>query len=88
MNAAVQSQPQAVSPRTIRRRFWQETGLTRSSIDQIERAQQAAALLGQGVPILDAVDRLGYADQPHMTRALKRFYGQTPAQIARVSSPE
>jgi AraC-like DNA-binding protein len=23
----------------------------------------------------------GYYDQPHMTRALKRFVGQTPAEI-------
>ena len=25
----------------------------------------------------------GYADQPHLTRSLKRFIGQTPAQILR-----
>ena len=24
----------------------------------------------------------GYADQPHLTRSLKRFAGQTPSQIA------
>lgn len=61
-----------------------EAGLTQGSIRQIERAQQAAALLERGVPILDAVYETGYANQPHLTRSLKRFYGQTPAQIARV----
>jgi len=28
------------------------------------------------------VRRAGYADQPHMTRSLKRFVGQRPSQIA------
>ncbi len=31
--------------------------------------------------ILDTVERAGYFDQPHLTRSLKRFIGQTPAQI-------
>jgi AraC-like DNA-binding protein len=88
VKAALQDQPQALSSRTVRRRFLRATGLTLGSIRQIERAQKASALLEQGAPILDAVYQLGYADQPHMTRALKRFIGQTPAQIARVSQLE
>jgi hypothetical protein len=84
VRAALEDQSPHVSSRTVRRRFIRATGLTPGSIDQIERAQQAASLLGRGVPILDAVYQAGYADQPHMTRALKRFYGQTPAQIANV----
>jgi Helix-turn-helix domain len=86
VNAVLQDQPQDVSARTVRRRFLQATGLTYKGIQQIERAQQAMTLLQQGVPILDAVYQLGYADQPHMTRALKYFVGQTPAQIARAMS--
>jgi methylphosphotriester-DNA--protein-cysteine methyltransferase len=77
-----------MSSRTVRRRFLLATGLTPKAIQQIERAQKAAALLEQGVSILDAVYQAGYADQPHMTRSLRRFTGQTPAQIARVSAPE
>ena len=84
VNAVLQDQPQDVSARTVRRRFLQATGLTHKGIQQIERAQQAMTLLQQGVPILDAVYQVGYADQPHMTRALKYFVGQTPAQIARI----
>jgi len=45
-------------------------------------------LLHQGTSILDAVYKAGYFDQPHMTRALKRFTGQTPAQIARLSKSD
>lgn len=75
------------SPRTLRRRFQYATGLTQGAVRQIERARQAVSLLGQGVPILDAVYEAGYADQPHMTRALRRYFGQTPAQIARGTLP-
>jgi AraC-like DNA-binding protein len=75
--------PQEISSRTVRRRFLHSTGLTHKAIQQIERAQQAAALLGQGMSIADATYELGYSDQPHLTRSLKRFLGQTPSQVAR-----
>lgn len=44
--------------------------------------------LKKGISILDTVYLAGYADQPHMTRSLRRFFGQTPSQIARMSQPE
>jgi AraC-like DNA-binding protein len=81
IDAALQNQPQALSLRSIERRFLRATGLTQGSIRQILRAQYAAALLAQGVSILDTVDQAGYFDQPHLTRSLKRLVGQTPAQI-------
>lgn len=86
--AALQEQPQELSLRTVRRHFLYATGLTRKTIQQIERAQRASALLEQGIPLVDVVYQTGYADQPHMTRALKHFIGQTPAQIARTNQPE
>lgn len=78
----------AVSHRTVRRRFLRATGLTPKVIQQIERAQQASALLQTGVPILDTVYQLGYSDQAHLTRSLKRFIGQTPAQLLRTAADE
>ena len=87
VSAVLQDQPQELSIRTVRRRFLRATGLTHSTIRQIERAQQAAALLEQGVSILDTVYQAGYFDQPHLTRALKHYIGQTPAQLLRLSSP-
>jgi hypothetical protein len=83
--SVMQNKPVEVSSRTVRRRFLYTTGLTPKSIEQIERAHMAATLLEQGASILDTAFEAGYADQPHMTRSLKRFYGQTPAQIARES---
>jgi len=56
--------------------------LTRGAIRQIRRAERAVELLGSGVPPLEVARRAGYADQPHLTRSLKRFVGQTPSQIA------
>jgi hypothetical protein len=83
VNAVLQGHPLTLSSRTVRRRFLLATGLTPKTIQQIERAQKVAALLETGTPILDAIYQVGYADQPHMTRSLRRFIGQTPAQIAR-----
>jgi hypothetical protein len=87
VKAVLHNQPPAISSRTVRRRFLLTTGLTPTTIQQIERAQKAAALLENGASILDTVYQVGYADQPHMTRALRRFIGYTPAQIARENMP-
>lgn len=81
VEAALQNQATDLSVRSIQRRFLHATGLTQGAVSQIARARQAAALLRQGVSILDTVDLAGYADQPHLTRALKRFIGQSPAQL-------
>jgi len=88
VDAALQGQLPELSLRSVQRRFLHATGLTHNTVYQIERAGRAMTLLRQGVSILDAVCEAGYADQPHLTRALKRFMGQTPAQIARVTQPE
>lgn len=71
----------SISQRTEQRRFLRATGMSRSTIRQIERVHQAIALLRLGIPILDVGHELGYFDQAHMTRSLKHFAGKTPAQI-------
>jgi hypothetical protein len=78
---ALRGRPGELSPRSVQRRVRRATGLTPIAIRQIERARQAVELLDLGVPIVEAVRRAGYADQAHMTRALRRFVGQTPGQI-------
>lgn len=85
VSAVLQNQPHDLSARTVRRRFFQSTGLTPKQIEQIDRALCAMTLLTKGVPILDVVCDLGYADQPHLTRSLKRFIGQTPGEIVRAN---
>jgi AraC-like DNA-binding protein len=81
VDKVMQELPQAIPSRTVRHRFLRATGLTQSYIRQIERAQQASQMLEAGYSILDTVYHAGYADQPHLTRALKRFIGLTPMQI-------
>ncbi len=88
VEAVLRGEPQALSPRSIQRRFLRATGLTQDSIRQIERARYATTRLQQGVSILDTVDQAGYADQAHLTRSLKHFIGKTPAQIIRKTDPE
>lgn len=88
VNAALQHQSTDLSLRSVQRRFLNATGLTHGAVSQIERARHAAALLRQGVTILDTVELAGYADQPHLTRALKRLVGQTPAQLLPTAQPK
>ncbi|MBI5670187.1 MAG: helix-turn-helix transcriptional regulator [Chloroflexi bacterium] len=88
IEAVLQGQPTELSPRTVRRRFLRATGLTPGTIHQIERARRAVALLRGGMSILDTVYEACYFDQPHLTRSLRHFFGQTPAQILAASRSE
>lgn len=81
--AALSGEKRRGSPRTEQRHFVRATGMTHAAIRQIERARHATTLLRAGRSIGDVVFDLGYFDQAHLTRSLKRFVGQTPAQIAR-----
>jgi hypothetical protein len=81
VNDVLRGHRPALTSRTYQRRFLQATGITHNAIRQIERARHATNLLQQGVSILDAAFVAGYYDQPHLSRALNRLIGQTPAQI-------
>jgi hypothetical protein len=70
-----------LSTRTVERRVARATGLTRGAIRQIHRAQHAVRLLDDGLPPPEVARRAGYTDQPHLTRSLRRFVGQTPSQL-------
>jgi methylphosphotriester-DNA--protein-cysteine methyltransferase len=83
IHTSLRGNPPDLSVRSIQRKFLQTTGLTHGAISQIDRARRATILLQQGASILDAVYQAGYADQPHLTRSLKYYIGQTPAQLIR-----
>jgi AraC-like DNA-binding protein len=87
VDAVLQGYGQVASARAIQYHFLRSTGLRYKTIQQIERARHAKALLEQGVSIADTVLTTGYFDQSHLTNSLKRFLGQTPAQIARGNPP-
>jgi AraC-like DNA-binding protein len=76
-----QAEVDGYSTRTLQRRVARATGLTRRTIRQITRAEAAVEALGRGDSPADAVVTLGYSDQAHLIRSVKRFMGQTPAQV-------
>lgn len=83
VRAVLSGQAPEQTLRTAQRRFLKATGVTCNTIYQIERARRATNLLKHGSSILDAVHEAGYYDQAHLTRSLKHFIGQTPAEIIR-----
>lgn len=78
---ALLRRPRELSLRSTQRHFLRSTGVTYATFRQIERARFATILLKEGVSILDVVSRLGYFDQAHLTRSLRRFIGETPVKI-------
>jgi hypothetical protein len=70
------------SERTLQRRFVAATGLTQGAIRQIQRARNAAVLIREGTPAQEVVHRLGYYDQPHLARSLRRYIGRTASQLS------
>jgi len=60
--------------------------IRKTSISRFSRT--LGTLVTSGVPILEVVHLAGYFDQPHLTRSLGRFIGQTPAQLLHHSRPE
>ncbi|SNT60267.1 Helix-turn-helix domain-containing protein [Asanoa hainanensis] len=70
-----------VSTRTVERRFRTATGLTQGAVRQIERAREASFLLAAGATVADVVTKLDYFDEPHLSRALRRFVGRAPGQL-------
>jgi hypothetical protein len=55
--------------------------MTQGAVRQIERARGASALLAAGIPVSDVVSKLGYFDEPHLARALRRYVGRTARQL-------
>lgn len=88
IEAALHGQITDLTPRSVQYHFLQATGITQNMARQIERARYATLLLQQGVSIPDTVLKAGYYDQPHLTRSLQRFIGQTPAELLHHSRPE
>jgi AraC-like DNA-binding protein len=87
IDAALRDELADVPARTVRYHFRHSTGLRQKHIRQIERAQHAVDHLHQGHSILDTACELGFADQAHLTRSLKRFLGYTPREVLASPAP-
>jgi AraC-like DNA-binding protein len=85
--AALRGQAPATSRRSVQRHVSSATGLSANRIRQIVRARTAAERLQRGESILDVAHDMGYADQAHLTRDLKRLTGYTPGQTKQRDEP-
>ena len=70
-----------LSRRSWQRRFLSVTGLRRKEIERLDRSRRAYRLLSAGVTPPEVAVAVGYADQAHLTRELRRIRGETPARI-------
>lgn len=70
-----------VTNRSNQRHYRQAVGLSRRQSEQIRRAEHAAALLGSGKRPAEVAAEVGYADQAHLTRSLKKLLGKTPGRL-------
>ncbi len=71
----------SIPRRSVQRHFLQSTGIPLNRHQQIARAQKAARLIRQGMPLIEVAQECGYFDQAHMNRSIKQILGVTPQQI-------
>lgn len=75
-------EPLGLSDRQVRRRVKRVTGLGKKQLAALRRARDATGLVKQDRPLSEVAVAAGYADQAHMTRAMRRIAGLTPGRLA------
>lgn len=73
--SVLEGQPKAMSSRTMQRHFHQVTGMSRKTLGKIRRAQNAVKMLQAGKATAAVAAEVGYTDQPHLTKDLKKIMG-------------
>lgn len=72
-----------LSLRSLQRRF-QDAQLPPPEFWRLlARARRAVALLATPAPLAEIADASGFSDQAHMSRAMARWFGHSPAQLRR-----
>lgn len=84
--AAETAQELGWSERTFRRQMQRSFGYGYATLVRIRRGQHAHGMLTSGMAPAEAATRAGYADQPHLSRELRRLAGVSPAQLVGASS--
>lgn len=98
LGAALQADPRAdiadmsrqsgVSPEHAARSFHRRFGLKPAAFRAEQKLRMALRLLTEGPDMLaDIALDAGYADQAHMSRALKAATGKTPKELRRLLAP-
>lgn len=71
-----------ISERTLRRHIHQATGAPPRYWAKLRRAREAGVrLLGAQEPLASLAVDMGYADQAHLTRDLRQWFGTTPGEL-------
>lgn len=73
--SVLEGQPKAMSSRTMQRHFHEVTGMSRKTLDKIRRAQDAVRMLQEGTATAEVAAEVGYTDQSHLTKDLKKIMG-------------
>lgn len=79
--AANESNTWAASKRSHQRHFAEHTGVSEKSFEQIERAKSAVRQLQDGKTPRNVAADVGYSDQPHLARSLKKIMGVRPSDV-------
>jgi AraC-like DNA-binding protein len=69
------------TPRTLHRRCLVAFGYGPAVLRRVLRFRRATGLLERGVPPAEVAARLGYADQPHLSREVRALGGASPRQF-------
>lgn len=70
-----------VHPVTLARRYRRHFGHTPGDAIRRARINRAVAAMTRRVPLADLAALSGYADQSHLTREIRSFYGLPPARL-------
>ena len=70
--------------RTVQHNFMRTTGITQTDFRLIRRAQDAVRRLKAGGSGADVAAELGYTDQPHMIKSIKKIMGCLPSDLEAV----
>ena len=73
--------PKAASARSAQLHFKRTTGITQKSFQMIRRAQEAVRRLKAGETPAGVAAELGYTDQAHMIKSIKKIMGALPSNL-------
>lgn len=73
--------PKAASKRSVQQHFKATTGITQKDFQLIRRAQEAVRRLKAGESPAGVAAELGYTDQPHMIKSIKKIMGTVPSRL-------
>lgn len=81
---AFSERPKAASKRSVQQHFRKTTGITQKDFQLIRRAQEAVRHLKAGQSAADVAAQLGYTDQSHMIKSIKKIMGHLPSNLGPV----